>query len=67
MTPQTQNSSLLGNGYVNTFPRKRTRATIEEAVFSVEAVPRLYNEDLRLAARYNFGSFWSRQSKMIEK
>jgi hypothetical protein len=52
---------LLGNGSVNTFPRKRKRAqrcgkhissavnqraTIEEAVFSVGAAPRLYNKDL---------------------
>jgi hypothetical protein len=33
--------SLLGTGEVN------QHATIEEAVFSVGAVPRLYNEDLR--------------------
>jgi hypothetical protein len=30
MTPESRNSSLLGNGSANTFPRKRTRATIEE-------------------------------------
>jgi hypothetical protein len=65
MTPECQNSSLLGNGSVNTFPLKRTRAAIEEpvskqligkhttigvlleTVFSVGAVPRLYNENLR--------------------
>jgi hypothetical protein len=76
MMPERRNSSLLGNGLLNTFPRKRTRATveercllrpaprtlllygavntsaavnqhatIEEAVFSVGATPRLYNED----------------------
>jgi hypothetical protein len=75
--PESRNSSLLDNGEINTFPRIRTRATIEEgcflwpalrvakqrcgkhicgavnqyttikeAVFSVGAVPRLYNEDL---------------------
>jgi hypothetical protein len=78
MTPESQNSSLLGNGSVNTFLQRRKRnnrragfsvaraafvatqqcgkhisaavnqhATIEEAVFSVGAVSRLYNEDLR--------------------
>jgi hypothetical protein len=30
MTLESRNSSLLGNGSVNTFPRKLTRATIEE-------------------------------------
>jgi hypothetical protein len=47
MTPESRNSSLLGNGSVNIFSRKRTHATIEEAVLSVGADPRLYNEDLR--------------------
>jgi hypothetical protein len=77
MTSESRNSSLLGNGSLNTFPRKRKRnsrravfsvdsaafvatqrccenisaavnqyVTIEEAVLSVGAVPRLYNEDL---------------------
>jgi hypothetical protein len=32
MTPESQNNSLLGNDSVNTFPRKRTRATIEHPV-----------------------------------
>jgi hypothetical protein len=32
MTPESWNSSLLGNGSVNTSPRKRTRATIEESI-----------------------------------
>jgi hypothetical protein len=32
MTAESRNSSLLGNGSANTFPRKRTRATIEEPV-----------------------------------
>jgi hypothetical protein len=75
MTPESRNSSLLGNRSVNIFPRKRKHnnrravfsavcaehvatqrcdkhipaavnqhATIEEAVFSVVAAPRLYNE-----------------------
>jgi hypothetical protein len=79
MTPERRNSSLLGNGSVNTFSPKRIRVTIEEAmfsvvsaefiamqrcakyisvvvnqhatiegaVFSVGAAPRIYNEDLR--------------------
>jgi hypothetical protein len=78
MTPESRNSSLLGNGSRNTSPLKRTRAsiqelffslvravvvetqrcgkhisaamnqyaTIKEAVFSVGASPRLYNEEL---------------------
>jgi hypothetical protein len=77
MTPESRNSSLLGNGLVNTFLLKRTRnnrravfsvvraalvdkqrcgkhisaavnqhTTIQEAVFSVGAAPRLYNKDL---------------------
>jgi hypothetical protein len=33
MTPESRNSSLLGNDSVNTFPRKRTRATIAEGCF----------------------------------
>jgi hypothetical protein len=32
MTPESRNISLLGNGSVNIFPRKRTRAAIEEPV-----------------------------------
>jgi hypothetical protein len=32
MTHESRNSKLLGNGSVNTFPQKRTRATIEEPV-----------------------------------
>jgi hypothetical protein len=32
MTPELWNSSLLGNGSVNTFPRKRKPATLEEPV-----------------------------------
>jgi hypothetical protein len=32
MTPESRNSSLLGNGSINTFPRKRTRSGIEEPV-----------------------------------
>jgi hypothetical protein len=78
MTPESRNSLLLGNGSVNTFSWKRTRATtdercfllsaphslllncavnisaavnqhatIEKALFSMGAAPRLYNEDLR--------------------
>jgi hypothetical protein len=34
MTPESRNSLLLGNGSVNTFPRKRTRNS-RRAVFSV--------------------------------
>jgi phage terminase small subunit len=45
MTPESWNSSLLGNGSVSTFSRKRTLETIEEAVFSVGTALRLYNED----------------------
>jgi hypothetical protein len=33
LTPYSRNSSLLGNGSVNTFPWNRTRATIEELCF----------------------------------
>jgi hypothetical protein len=33
MTNETRNSSLLGNGSVNTFPRKRTRTAIEKRPF----------------------------------
>jgi hypothetical protein len=78
MTPESRNSSLLGNGSVNTVPRKGTRnnrravfsavsaalvatqqccrhisaavnqhAILGEAMFSVGAAPRLYNEGLR--------------------
>jgi hypothetical protein len=78
MTPENRNSSLLGNGSVNSFPRKRARnkrravfsvvraarvatqrcgkhisaavnqhAVIEEAVFSVWAAPKFYNEEFR--------------------
>jgi hypothetical protein len=32
MTPESRKSLLLGNGSVITFPRKRTRTTIEEPV-----------------------------------
>jgi hypothetical protein len=32
MTPESRNSLLLGNGSLNIFPRKRTRATTEEPV-----------------------------------
>jgi hypothetical protein len=46
MTSESRNSSLLGDGSVNTFPRKRTRITIEERCFLAGADPRLYNEDL---------------------
>jgi hypothetical protein len=77
MTSESPNSLLIGNGFVNTFPRKRTRnniravfsevrfaliatqrcgkhissavnqhVKIEDAVFSVGAAPRLYNEDV---------------------
>jgi hypothetical protein len=78
MTPESRNSSLLGNCSVNRFPRKgkcsnrravfsvfraarvamqrcgkhisaaaNQHATLHEAVFSVGAAPRLYNEVLR--------------------
>jgi hypothetical protein len=76
MTPESLNSSLLGNGSVNTAAEANANnrravfsmiraalvamqrcgkhlcsvnqhATTEEAVFSVGAAPRLYNEDLR--------------------
>jgi hypothetical protein len=33
MTPQSRNSSWLGNGSVNTSPQKRRRATTEERCF----------------------------------
>jgi hypothetical protein len=33
MTPESQNSSLLGSGSLNTYPRKRARATVEERCF----------------------------------
>jgi hypothetical protein len=41
MTPKSRNSSLLGNGSVDAFPRKRTRATIEERCFLWSALPSL--------------------------
>jgi hypothetical protein len=78
MTPESQNSSLLGNGLVNILAEANAcnsrravfsvvstmltatqwcakhisaavnqHATIEKAVYSVGAAPRLYNEDLR--------------------
>jgi hypothetical protein len=40
MTPESWNSSLLGNGSVNTFPRKRTRNN-RIAVFSVICAARV--------------------------
>jgi hypothetical protein len=40
LTPENQNSSLLDNGSVNIFPRKRTRATIQ-GVFSVVRAARV--------------------------
>jgi hypothetical protein len=45
MTPESRNSSLLGNGYVNTYPRKRTRATIEERCFLCSALRALLRND----------------------
>jgi hypothetical protein len=33
MTPESRKNSFLGNGSTNTFPRKRTRATIKERYF----------------------------------
>jgi hypothetical protein len=39
--------SLLRNGVVNISAGVNQRATIEEAVFSVNASLRLYNDDLR--------------------
>jgi hypothetical protein len=33
MTSESRNSSLLGNGWENAFPRKRTRVTMEERCF----------------------------------
>jgi hypothetical protein len=41
MTPESRNSSLLSNGSVNTFPRKRTLGTIEERCFLWSAPPAL--------------------------
>jgi hypothetical protein len=35
MTPESRNSSLLGNGTVNTFPRMQTCTRIEEQCLSV--------------------------------
>jgi hypothetical protein len=35
MTPESRNSSLLGNGSVNTFLQKQMCATVEERRFSV--------------------------------
>jgi hypothetical protein len=35
-------------------------------VFSVGAASKLYNEDVR-QLKYNWGSLWRRQSKMMEK
>jgi hypothetical protein len=35
MTPESRNSLSLGNGSVNTFPRKRTRANSTRAMFPV--------------------------------
>jgi hypothetical protein len=38
MTPESRNTSLLGNGSLNTFPRKRKLATIQErCVFVLSA------------------------------
>jgi hypothetical protein len=51
MTTESRNSLLLGNGSVNTFPRKRKHATTQEEVFSVGATPRLYDENLRQPSR----------------
>jgi hypothetical protein len=54
MTPESRNSSLLGNGLVNTFPRKRTRATIVERCFLWSA-PRtlLRNGAINISAAVN--------------
>jgi hypothetical protein len=37
MTPESRNNSLLGKGSVNTLPRTRTRATIEDRCFLCSA------------------------------
>jgi hypothetical protein len=42
MMPESRNSSLLGNGSVNIFPRKRTLATLEERVFCGQRRARCY-------------------------
>jgi hypothetical protein len=41
MTPESLNSSLLGNGSLNTFPCKRKLATIEDQCFLWSASPSL--------------------------
>jgi hypothetical protein len=88
MMSESRNSSLLGNGSVNTLPWMRTRATIlveercflwcisaavnqhttiEEAVFSVGAAPRLYNEDLKQLELELRGSPELAVGRIIEK
>jgi hypothetical protein len=54
MTPESRNSSLLDNVLVNTFPCKRTRATIEERCFLWSA-PRVATQlcDKHISAAVN--------------
>jgi hypothetical protein len=54
MTPKSRNSLLLGNSSVNTFPRKRTRATIEELCFLFSApLSLLRNGAVNISAAVN--------------
>jgi hypothetical protein len=55
MTPESHNGSLLGNSSVNTFPRKRKRATIEEPV-SKQRIGKLTTTGVLLETVFSVGA-----------
>jgi hypothetical protein len=59
---------FLDNCWVKNFRDNAQQGNyIWATVFSIEAAPRIYNEDLRQLENYNWRSLLRRQSKMIQE